>query len=126
MLRGGDGNDWLFGGAGDDTLSGGPGKDRFVFDGTDEFGDDRILGFNPPNRDTVVFDVDDPATFAHDDLTVDFDVVEQLMTIHFGDAGRVTLPDISFGFLADIGATSIDDINQYTQGMYGYDMIVFI
>jgi hypothetical protein len=48
------------------------------------------------------------------------------MTIHFGDSGSVTLPDISFGFLAELGTSSIDDLNQYSQGMYGYDMVVFI
>ena len=57
--------------------------------------------------------------------SVEFDIVEQLMIIHFGDLGSVTLPDISFGFLDEMGASSIEDINHYTQGLYGYDMIIF-
>jgi Ca2+-binding RTX toxin-like protein len=124
-LRAGNGNDRLIGGAGDDLLLGGSGKDRFIFDGTQDFGDDEILGFSPPNRDTVMFDVDDPHTFARDEITIEFDIVEQLITIRFGSYGSVTMPDISFGFLAEIGATTIDDLNHFSQGSYGYDMIVF-
>ena len=126
VLRGGDGNDWLYGGAGDDILSGGTGKDRFIFDGSSVFGDDHILSFSPPNRDTIIFDVDQPRQFDRTEISISFDDLEHTLTLHFGDHGSVTMPDISNGLLEMIGASSVEDLNGFSQGMAGYDMIMFI
>ena len=126
MLNGGDGNDWLFGGAGNDLLTGGTGKDRFVFGTEAPFGHDRITGLSPPNRDTIVFDVENPRDVDRTNISFSFDPIERLITLHFGDIGSVTFPDFSFGSLGADGLITLEELNGYTQSLAGYDMVVFL
>ncbi len=60
------------------------------------------------------------------EISVTFDALERTLTLHFGDHGSVTMPDISNGLFEMIGASSVNDLNAFSQGMAGYDMIMFI
>jgi Ca2+-binding RTX toxin-like protein len=146
-IEGENGNDSITGGEGNDTLSGGTGKDLFKFDETEEsvgYGDDVIQApnntgrdFSLTNRDTIVFDVDSPGTFDHNNITVETgdwdgqgDALDVLIT---GANGSVLIEDFWEGadafntFLAENGFyDSVDAINSYSQGNATYDMITFV
>ncbi len=153
-IEGESGNDTIIGGEGDDLLSGGSGKDLFVFDETSDsagYGFDTILSnaaqagvqqrdFNLANRDTIVFNVDDPFDPAFDPdtaftvLTGDFDGEGDALDVGIiGANGTIVIEDFWEGASAPIAALaaagafdSVSALNSYSQGNATYDMITFV
>ncbi len=89
-------------------------------------GDDRIVNINPGNRDMILFDVPDVHDFDHAAIQVSFDPVQSVIELTIAGFGSVTFNDISGGFLEMLGTTTIDELNSYSQGMAGYDLVTFI
>jgi Ca2+-binding RTX toxin-like protein len=115
------GNDWLEGNDGDDTLAGGDGADSFVFFLNGE-GADLISDFSLADRDRIVLDVDDPLVFDVEQLKIIDDGHDVYLA--FGDA-EIIIASLSGGGFAALGLDSISDLNAFSQGVAGYDMVIF-
>ncbi|ODT17728.1 MAG: hypothetical protein ABS35_25175 [Kaistia sp. SCN 65-12] len=121
LLMGEDGDDWLFGNEGDDTLVGGAGADRFFFDFNDD-GSNLIADLSFADHDRIVIDVDDPLTFDADQLRIVDDGTDIHLVIGNQD---VIIASLSGGSFAVLGIDSVDELNALSQGVAGYDVVVF-
>ena len=98
------------------------GRDIFAFSIADA-GDDVITDLSLANRDTIQIDVDNPWTFNQSAITVSDDGTNTTLT--FGTE-TILIEGLTGGSFALLQFDSVADVNAFSQGNAGYDVIQFV